>query len=613
MQHITSYTAAWILMSFILLSVVLAGCNATPSPATPPGLDLTVSSIEVTQAIQTTTTTIDLVAQRSTEVRATLGIVTGSAPVAGITGRLHVFVNGAEITPAVPQRANENDTLNFELSAPSGITVSTDVDIRVDITVPGDTVTTNNAGKVGNLTAVARTTPTLYFTRVDYTPAGLGLPALADIQSGVGDAFVRGIYPVNDADPNLYREGFFPTLTFSQDSNGNSILDSFPDGSALISVLASRRQLIVNGGLGASNNTFLYGWIAGNPISGNGLGQRPGFNAYGNTQDIRYQRTYAHELGHNFGLSHNSRSLDEVGWDVRARLDGNPAGNNTSGWVKPTTMNDIMRGGQFTNSAWVDTETYNFFFNSAILANASPDNRNLSASGLLASIAVQEQEEFSERVVVIQGIFDPEGEKLVYLEPVFRFPWPSQPTAREETGSFVAEVTDEAGNVTTALFDALVADDSGEVGEQQVGFFEVMLAVPPDLEIVSARISDAGGERELGGFQISEPPEIIIVAPQEGAELEEKTEVAWETRDPDTAESNLMYQVAYSPDGGLSWVPIAVDVPGTERGIVFNSTEIQASQGKGVIRVFMSDGLNTEFADVSNLTTLAAKYPAPEA
>lgn len=263
-------------------------------------VDLTVTNIEVTQAIQTTTNTIQLVARRSTAVRATIGVSAASGPVSGVTGRLHVFVTGTEITPAAgvspinapftaplsPQRANENDTLNFELLAPSGITASTDVDFRVDITpVPGETNTANNSGLVNNLTFVNRTTPSLFFTRINYTPSGLGLSALTDIQTGVGDAFVRGIYPVNDGDPNLYRQGLFPTLTFTED-DGDNVLEPGPEVDKLLSLLASCRQLIVNGGLGATDNTFLYAWLAGNPISGNGWGQVGGRNAFGNTQLI---------------------------------------------------------------------------------------------------------------------------------------------------------------------------------------------------------------------------------------------------------------------------------------------------------------------------------------
>ncbi len=47
--------------------------------------------------------------------------------------------------------------------------------------------------------------------------------------------------------------------------------------------------------------------------------------------------------------------------------------------------------------------------------------------------------------------------------------------------------------------------------------------------------------------------------------------------------------------------------------ITFNSTEIQQSLGNGLIRVFVSDGLNTAFADVSELTPLDAQFPGPDA
>ena len=79
----------------------------------------TVTNVEVTQAIQTPTNSISLVAKRSTAIRATIGIAdNGGLPVAGVTGVAHIFRNGIEITtpagltpinapltaPAAPQR-----------------------------------------------------------------------------------------------------------------------------------------------------------------------------------------------------------------------------------------------------------------------------------------------------------------------------------------------------------------------------------------------------------------------------------------------------------------------------------------------------------------------------
>ena len=57
-------------------------------------------------------------------------------------------------------------------------------------------------------------------------------------------------------------------------------------------------------------------------------------------------------------------------------------------------------------------------------------------------------------------------------------------------------------------------------------------------------------------------PEISIVEPLTGAFLGEETQVTWEVFDPDTPAEELQFQLAYSPDNGQSFVPIAVDVPG---------------------------------------------------
>src|SRR4029453_14621913 len=224
--------------------------------------------------------TVPLVAQRSTAVRAMLGN-TGDGYVAGVTGTLSVFVDGTPISigsnsasinpsfvaPAYPAWANECDPLNFEIPAPSGITASSNVKFVVDVApVDKEKDTTNNSSEV-TLPFANRTTPLLYYTRINFADQGLPDPAL--VKAGPGDSFVRGIYPVNDADATLYRQGLFPTLTWA-DPNGNGILDSGTEVSNLLSFLAQCRALIVNSGVGPDDRVFLYGWIKDNPIDGNG-------------------------------------------------------------------------------------------------------------------------------------------------------------------------------------------------------------------------------------------------------------------------------------------------------------------------------------------------------
>ncbi len=595
--------------------ILLLGVTARFTAASADPVDLTVTSVEVTQGIQTTTNSIPLVARRSTAVRATIGVAGASSPVSGVTGRLHVFVGGGEVTPTAglspinapftaplaPQRQNENDTLNFELISPTSISASTDVDFRVDITpVTGESNTANNSGSANNLTAVTVTTPHIFYTRVNYTPSGLGLPSNSMVQPGVGDAFVRGIYPVDDSDPVLYREGLFPTLPFSQDTDGDGKLDDDGDADALKSLLESCRQLIVMSGLGASSNTFLYGWVAGNPFVGaptstgysqtlqyNGTSRLPGFVATGNTDPVRYQRTFAHELDHNFGDVHNTRLLDQVGWDVGARLPNNPSTNNITGRVKPMTLADIMKAGLLSNQAWIDTITYSQLLSSPILA--SP----LRAPGLSAA------PKFARRVAVIQGIFDSSGKRLVSLKPVFRFPWLAQPSALAEEGPFIAQIQTDGGLVISTPFTAGNAEDTSKAVEK-FGAFSLMVRVPRKQEIASLQITD--GTQVVASLERTAPPKIEVVGPDPGSRIKGKVRIVWKAVDKDSQPADLMYQVAYSWNSGRSWVPLAVDIAGNQNSVVVNTDRLKRSRGEAMIRVFVSDGLNTEFADVGGLT-----------
>jgi hypothetical protein len=572
--------------------------SAAAGPERRQAIDLSISGIEVTQAIQTPTNSVLLVSRRGTAVRATLAVTGATAPVAGVTGRLHVFVGATEVTPVAgvapinapftaplaPQRANENDTLNFELTAPTSITASSAVTFRVDITpIPGEANVTNNSLTTPNLTVADRQVPLLFFTSINYTPSGLGLPAASFIQPGTGDAFVRGILPVDDSSPTLYRQGLFPTLGYSEDANGDGILDALgSDGNDLLTLLESCRQLIVNSGFGSSDRVFLYGWLAGNPIDGNGLASVGGRVAFGNTDPIRGQRSYAHELTHNFGLQHNSRALDQVGWDVGARLPNNPSGNNTTGRVKPTTFFDIQNPGKLTNEAWVDTITYNFLLSSSTLASA-PDIKK-----------------FRPRVAVIRGIFDPTGSRLVRLLPVFRYPCPSQPTATGREGRYRIQTIDTAGARLQTAFTPLIADDPSEERER-FGAFEVMVPVSAAREIASLRVLAPSG-KALASVKRSRPPSIAVVTPGPGAKIRGRARISWRAKDPDTRAARFLYQVAYSPDAGRTWVPLAVDVPGTRAALAVDLRRVRKSAGRGIIRVFVGDGLNTVFADSRRLT-----------
>ena len=86
----------------------------------------------------------------------------------------------------------------------------------------------------------------------------------------------------------------------------------------------------------------------------------------------------------------------------------------------------------------------------------------------------------------------------------------------------------------------------------------------------------------------------------------DSTTVEWKVTDPDTRPDQLLFQLAYSADRGQTWVPVGVDFRGTR--FTFPSSEIRRSKETGIIRIFVSDGLNTAYADVGGLSAAAGKY-----
>ena len=88
-------------------------------------------------------------------------------------------------------------------------------------------------------------------------------------------------------------------------------------------------------------------------------------------------------------------------------------------------------------------------------------------------------------VVVVSGVFDASGDRLIALRPPERHVRPAGPLPASSAGRFEVNVTYSTGDPWSFGFDALVADDSGA---SQHGFFEV--TVPEDRPIETITIED---------------------------------------------------------------------------------------------------------------------------
>ena len=183
---------------------------------------------------------------------------------------------------------------------------------------------------------------------------------------------------------------------------------------------------------------FIFGWLPGNPYSGNGQANGiPGDAAFGNTEATRYQRTFAHEVGHLIGQSHNNTLINTVGIDVEHHLWN----SQSIAQVMPTSKKDVMWAGQLTSSAWVAATTYNKFLTNAA-AQCTGDNDGDAGGAGGANNAPG-------TMLRICGEID-HATRQVSLSPVFQVPL-ELPTANDPDGDVRFELLDQAGGLLAAI------------------------------------------------------------------------------------------------------------------------------------------------------------------
>ncbi|MFT7669222.1 MAG: hypothetical protein ACI8X5_001922 [Planctomycetota bacterium] len=538
--------------------------------------DLEIVSIEVTQAVQYGST--GLVGGRSTMVRVG-AIANGTIPPGtAFDGLVRVLVNGVEasFSPLYslngPQRAEPmisnsvlDDTLNFVFLPPQ----SGNVEIIAEVNPAGatqvsETDFSNNILSSGALDFQCRAIPELVYVPIDYRPSGGGpnVPDTELIKPGVGDNFIQGIFPLSDWE---YRRSDAPSKLWT------SSLQS--TGSALNASLLTDLQMTV------PQPDFIYGWVPGSlPYNGQAIGI-PGQAGIGNTQLVRYQRTFAHELGHLVGRSHNSTSVNTAGIDVEHHLaltEGLPQIQNNKV--------DIMVPGQVTSSAWVANTTYNAFLaysvfscSAALVADSGAGNR-----------------------LLVSGIWNPEvGQLDLGAAVAFQGGLATEPHSKADSdlimqiysgNQMLAESGIQARNSSDSCPECNTGSDSNEVFSQESGFVHVFPAsISPTsidrLVVINALTGEVLSER----LRSQSSPQLAFISPTKATPLGHTLHVSWTGSDQDG--DDLVYYLRYSPDGE-SFVPLATAIRTTSYDIPFGELP-ELSVGNGFLELIATDGLNS--------------------
>ena len=572
-------------------SALLAASLVTTASA----VDLVVTSVEFTQGAQFGGATT-LVAQRPTAVRVKVGVTGQTTAQANVEAVMRMSVGGVQVAgspywsrngpitaPISPNSANVNDTLNFTVVAP----VSADVDFVIVLDPHNriaETNETNNTFTVSNKNFVCRKVLDVAYVSVNYTPGG-GQPVAATIEPGVGDAFMRGIYAV--AELNYHRSPLGP-LTWTQSINSSD--------AALLSSLSTIRTSTIPAA-GYLRPEFIYGWLPGNPFSGNGEANGvPGDAAFGNTESSRFQRTFAHEIGHCWGRSHTNNSIGYVGFDVEHHL----ASPLLLGQTHATAQYDVMVAGMLTNQAWVDSGTYN---------DCLTDSRSQCAASSGDGGTQDGGASDWERCLHISGAYD-HSARTVELFPANLVDAVS-PTRDDATGDLLLQTFSARGALLSSIrwLSATTREScASDPGNPHLHARSPVTLFAPHAvrgETVSrVELRDLRSGRILAARRASRhAPAIAALGSRrvEGEVVASHTgegpfvELHWDASDADR--EPLHADVLYSRDAGASWSPISVNVEGG--AVRFSLADIPAAiGGQGVVKVRVTDGLRFTDAEM---------------
>ena len=533
--------------------------------------DVSIDQKVVLQTIQTGNT--PLTAGKSTIIRASLSS-TGSIPAGmAIDGICRVFVGGVEIPesplysqngPLIPagnpNLINLDDSLNFYFIPP----VSSQVSFVIEVNPAGpnqvpETNFNNNTHSSGTFDFQCRNTPEVIFVPIDYRPSGGSTPNLPDpalIEPGVGDNFIQGIYPGSDWEYRPYDNG---SKLWTSSLSGT--------GSSLNASLIAEMQLM------NPKPDFMYGWVPGS-LSYNGQASgSPGLSGIGNTQPIRHQRTFAHELGHLFGKSHNNTSISTIGVDVESHL----AITESLPQIKDGGKKDIMAAGLLTNAAWVASSNYNFFFN----------HSKFQCPTLAATAAVQP------KGMYIGGLFDRTTGSFS-LDHSFTVEGvrTEQPVAISESDLELFFLGSGNGsNVLAHLGLASHTESCSTVGLESLAapFSASLPSHIAPRDVMAVEVRDRSGNVLAHLDRSPNVPQVEFTAPRPSELIPATLTLEWTAADADG--DSLRQYLRYSPDGSRL-MPLGMDIQGTSFTVdMKNLPRLQT--GKGFFELVVSDGLNT--------------------
>ena len=579
-----------------LIDVTL-GSSPTPLPAASAGasVGLTSTPLELTQAVQTPTNTLTLVANKATVGRI-YPLVTGSSSAQPSVVYLHAHRGGLPM-PGSPLAAFVSATSSPDRAQLAGIGnlalprawLTGQVAFRARVRDGHGTVTSSSEVV---RTFVPRRVPN--FWTVPLNTGTTSNPSLVSTDwIDATESFSRASIPVPGINFLRRPHTVIPPISGYSPAKGVDAVDAYFDEV----VAAWAWSVLLGGGAPYSLPEQIYGITS----SGGGLsdpvwiGGR-GFAAAGART---HRGTMAHEMNHNFDRS------------TTGTWGKHPGGCGADGpyadWPYPDDK--IQEVGFDTRAPWAQTSTQR-----TVIPASTPDLMSYCTSSVLPtkwpspyrfqgqlSTFPTTNSTFSEaraalRMLFVSGSLREDGTGSldeVLVQPGLKF--------FRMSGRYAIDLIGGDGELLSSrAFHAAFVDPEG--GARSTVRFSVQIPEPAGVASVVLR----NGSEILDRIVVSgNTPEVRVTSPNGGEQLPSGTFTAsWEGSDADG--DVLTYSLMYSPDGGRAWFPVASGL--TESSVDVDTRALPGGSAS-LLRVIATDGYNTAFDDSDGVFGVALTPP----
>ena len=268
--------------------------------------------------------------------------------------------------------------------------------------------------------------------------------------------------------------------------------------------------------------------------------------------------------------------ITEYGFDTRLPW----LNTNASKTIVPPTFPDLMSycGSGMLPTKWVSPYRYKNWFTSPLFPAAVQ-------TGPVNSIYVN-------------GSLNVGGSGA--LDPAFFAP--GMPIAPSASGAYSLRLSGSGIPTTTYSFNIAFQDVEGNP----------LTTIPFHFVV-----EDPGGVTQiqlLHGMQVLatldkavSPPSANFTAPAAGP-LSGQVTVSWNLTAGDVALASLRQELDFSTDGGTTWMPVAIDLPGTVKTYSLDSS-LLAMTSQGRLRLVVSDGLNNVTVVSANVFSVGNHPP----